>query len=106
MREHAHNAARRRDERLAHIRKLTLWVTGGAAAASLGLGVAFASAVPGHAAGSSGTTGPAKPTSSASTSHPASGSTSGAQSSQSQLTQPQQQPAHSTAPAVVTSGGS
>jgi hypothetical protein len=105
MREHAHIAARRRDERLAHIRKLTLWVTGGAAAASLGLGVAFASAVPGHAASSPGTTGSATPASSARSS-PASGGTSGAQSSQSQLTQPQQQPAHTTAPAVVTSGGS
>jgi hypothetical protein len=43
-----HGAAARRDSRLLRIRKLTLWITGGAAAASLGLGTAFAHAVPGH----------------------------------------------------------
>jgi hypothetical protein len=100
MREHAHIASRRRDERLALIRKLTLWVTGGAAAASLGLGAAFAHAVPGHAAS---TPGQAKQTSSA-TSHTASGGTGSTQPSQ--LTQPQQQPTQTTAPPVVTSGGS
>ena len=56
MRQHVHIASRRRDERLAMVRKLTLWITGGAAAASLGLGTAFASSVPGHAAGTTGTT--------------------------------------------------
>jgi hypothetical protein len=44
----AHGAAARRDGRLLRIRKLTLWITGGAAAASLGLGTAFAHALPGH----------------------------------------------------------
>jgi hypothetical protein len=44
----AHNAAARRDGKLLRIRKLTLWITGGAAAASLGLGTAFAHALPGH----------------------------------------------------------
>jgi hypothetical protein len=53
----AHSAAARRDGKLLRIRKLTLWITGGAAAASLGLGTAFAHAVPGHSytTGSSGT---------------------------------------------------
>jgi hypothetical protein len=50
MREPMHRAAARRDDRLATIRKLSLWITGGAAAASLGLGTAFAHAMPGHAA--------------------------------------------------------
>jgi hypothetical protein len=53
MREPMHRAAARRDDRLAMIRKLSLWITGGAAAASLGLGMAFAHALPGHAATSS-----------------------------------------------------
>jgi hypothetical protein len=50
MRETMHSAAARRDDRLARVRKLSLWITGGAAAASLGLGTAFAHAMPGHAA--------------------------------------------------------
>ena len=48
MREHVNSASRRRDERLGRIRKLSLWITGGAAAASLGMGTAFAHAIPGH----------------------------------------------------------
>jgi hypothetical protein len=79
MREHVYRASRRRDERLGRIRKLSLWITGGAAAASLGMGTAFAHAIPGHtmtAGGSTpatGTSGPAPATSSPA----ASGSTSG-----------------------------
>jgi len=78
MREHVYRASRRRDERLGRIRKLSLWITGGAAAASLGMGTAFAHAIPGHTAtgGSTpatGTSGPAP----ASSSSAASGSTGG-----------------------------
>jgi hypothetical protein len=90
-------------------RKLTLWITGGAAAASLGMGAAFAHAVPGHAASSSGNTGAPAPASSAAPHKPASGTTprtSQPQPQHSQLSQPQQQPTHTTAPPVVTSGGS
>src|SRR5580700_734993 len=61
MRDHLHFASARRDDRLARIRKLTLWVGGAAAAASLGLGTAFAHAVPGHSA-TSPTSSPAKAT--------------------------------------------
>ena len=43
-----HKAAARRDSQLLRIRKLSLWITGGAAAVSLGLGTAFAHALPGH----------------------------------------------------------
>src|SRR5258708_35226406 len=46
----ADHAARRRDQRLAQARRLTLWVAGGAAAPSLGLGTAFAHALPRHPA--------------------------------------------------------
>jgi len=54
-----HGAAARRDSKLLRIRKLTLWITGGAAAVSLGLGTAFAHALPGHSytTGSTSTTG-------------------------------------------------
>lgn len=52
-------AAARRDSKLLRIRKLTLWITGGAAAVSLGLGTAFAHALPGHSytTGSTSTSG-------------------------------------------------
>jgi hypothetical protein len=47
-------AGRRRDQRLVRTRRATLWVAGGAAAASLGLGTAFAHALPGHQATAAG----------------------------------------------------
>jgi len=108
MRQHVHSASRRRDERLVMVRKLTLWITGGAAAASLGLGTAFATANPGHAAGTTGTTSTSAPDSPANS---GTGSTrtaapKSAGTQQSQLSQPQQQPAHTTSPPLVTSGGS
>jgi hypothetical protein len=55
MRHPDHGAAARRDSKLHRIRKLTLWITGGAAAASLGLGAAFAHALPGHSHTTAGT---------------------------------------------------
>ena len=48
------HAVRRRDERLSRIRRVSLWVAGGAAATALGLGTAFAHALPGHAAVATG----------------------------------------------------
>jgi hypothetical protein len=57
MREHMHHASMRRDEGLARIRKISLWITGGAAFASLGLGTAFAHALPGHASAATSTGG-------------------------------------------------
>jgi hypothetical protein len=44
----AEDAARRRDLTLARTRRLSLWVAGSAAAAAIGLGMAFADALPGH----------------------------------------------------------
>ena len=114
MREHAHVASRRRDDRLALIRTITLWTTGAAAVASLGLGAAFAHAIPGHAASAPSTPQPtATPSVSASpasaSSGPASSGSAKPSSSASksaQLAQPRQLPAHTTAPHAVTSGGS
>lgn len=45
-------AAARRDASLLRLRKLSLWIAGGASGAALGLGLTFAHALPGHAAGS------------------------------------------------------
>ena len=50
----AGHAVRRRDERLRRTRRVSLWVAGGAAAASLGLGTAFAHALPGYRTAASG----------------------------------------------------
>ena len=101
MREHVHTASRRRDQRLAQIRKITLWIGGSAAAASLGLGTVFAHAVPGHASSTATTTTRPSATPSAST-----GSASPSATKQTQLAQPQQQPTQTSAPHTVTSGGS
>jgi hypothetical protein len=101
----ADQAARRRDQRLAQARRLTLCVAGGAAAASLGLGTAFAHALPGHRASATaaqragappqGTA----PTGTQPTSQPAS-------TPASPLQQPAQPPATTAAPPQTTSGGS
>ncbi len=112
MREHVHVASLRRDNRLALIRKITLWITGAAAAASLGLGTAFAHAVPGHAASTTSTPRPSATPSapassgSASSGSASSGSASPSASKSTQLARPVQRPAHTTAPSAVTSGGS
>ncbi|MFZ0049504.1 MAG: hypothetical protein WAL16_26990 [Streptosporangiaceae bacterium] len=123
MREHVHSASRRRDQRLAHVRKLSLWITGGAAAASLGLGTAFAHAPPGHAASSSSghaaTSGQQAPSGQApssgsgnpASSHHAASSAPGSaprhgRHHRHKLAAPAQQPTQSAAPPVVSSGGS
>ena len=92
----ADHAARRRDDRLARARRLTLWVAGGAATASLGLGTAFAHALPGHRAPAAGAQpGGTRPATTQPTSAPAS-----------PLQQPAQPPATTSAPPQTTSGGS
>ncbi len=128
MRDHLHFASARRDDRLARIRKLTLWIGGGAAAATLGLGTAFAHALPGHAAGSqtagstAGAGSPGRGGSAAASASPARGASGSAHGSASggagsagakqghhhALAKPAQQPAPAPAPAppVVHSGGS
>lgn len=120
-----HGATARRDSRLLRIRKLSLWITGGAAAASLGLGAAFAHALPGHShttaapagAGGSRSGGTGAPGGSR---HPGTGQpgTGGRETTahrlhvghrrQAGLTPPRQQPAPAPAQAqpVVSSGGS
>jgi hypothetical protein len=113
---HLHFASARRDDRLARVRKLTLWIGGGAAAASLGLGTAFAHALPGHTAGSQ-TTGSTRGVAAAGSSGAGSAGTGSAGAGKHgrrhghhlhALARPQQQPTQAPAPAppVVSSGGS
>ena len=118
MRDHMHFASARRDDRLSRVRKLTLWIAGGAAAASLGLGTAFAHAIPGHAAGSQSAgsapaaTGSPGTGGSAGTGTTGSGAggtvTGGKHRHHHALAPPEQPPSQAPAPAppVVHSGGS
>ena len=106
----AGHAVRRRDERLSRTRKMSLWVAGGAAAASLGLGTAFAHALPGHGAAASGAQ-PAGPGSGQQngTGQPAASPSAGPARQHARhhnLAPPQQPPATTQAPPQTTSGGS
>jgi hypothetical protein len=112
-----HSAAARRDRQLIRIRQLSLWATGVAAAASLGLGTAFAHALPGHAysAERPAATGGQVRSQPGPSQHPAPAgrastpagraSTPAGRSHRDRLTPPHRRPAPSSAP-VVTSGGS
>jgi hypothetical protein len=131
MPRQSHSAAANRDSKLFRIRKLSLWITGGAAAASLGLGSAFAHALPGHKYTVSTTTtspgGAAGPAPTGSNTSTASNTKTSSRRHQglvshlpvvgrshqsSKLAQPKRKPAAAPAPAqtsaapVVSSGGS
>jgi hypothetical protein len=95
------SAIARRDEQLVRTRRLTVWIAGGATAASLTLAAALGFALPGHAASSG-----------SQANHAGSSGTSGAGGSQgpagqhSKLSPPRHKPRNSGAPPVVSSGGS
>jgi hypothetical protein len=104
------HAAARRDASLLRLRKLSLWIAGGASGASLCLGLTFAHALPGHAAGSgqrAGITGSGQPTigkaRSAGSAAPMAGQR---RHHHRQLAVPHQAPEPSSATPVTTSGGS
>lgn len=113
----AGHAVRRRDERLSRTRRMSLWVAGGAAAASLGLGTAFAHALPGHRAAASGAQ-PAGPGSGQQSGAGPAGNGAGQPAASPSaaparqharhhnLAPPQQPPATTQAPPQTTSGGS
>jgi hypothetical protein len=105
------SAITRRDEHLARTRRLSIWIAGGASAASFGLAAALGFALPGHSV-SSGTTTHASTGSGHSA---AQGTGQGAGSGQHsrsaghhhrRLAPPAQAPGNSGAPPVVSSGGS
>jgi len=130
MPQPADHAAQRRDLRLARTRRVSLWVAGGAAAASLGLGTAFAHDLPGHHAAAA-ITQPAAPAGPGSQNtrpqgqaspepgrsgaaavpsppaqKPAGGAATGPSPVPTRLSQPPQPPATTPAPAQTVSGGS
>ena len=97
------SAIARRDEQLVRTRRLTVWIAGGATAASLALAAALGFALPGHAAGSGSQASPAG------RSTGAGGTSSGRHGPAGQhrkLNPPRHKPRNSGAPPVVSSGGS
>jgi hypothetical protein len=111
MREHQHAAVALRDRQLGRIRKLSLLIGAAAAAASVGLGTAFAHTLPGHShPASPGRPHAARPNAGAGNAAggPDRSSTRQHRShgERPKLAAPSRQPAHSTAPPVVSSGGS
>ncbi|HVB42518.1 MAG TPA: hypothetical protein VNF47_07390 [Streptosporangiaceae bacterium] len=112
MRWPQESAITRRDDQLARTRRLTIWIAGGATAASLGLAAALGYALPGHAVTTGGPA-PAGQTSTNTGTSGGTGSGSGSGSGQSGsgtsgggIAPPQQAPTTTTAPPVVSSGGS
>jgi hypothetical protein len=101
MPQPADQATHRRDQRLARTRRVSLWVAGGAAAASLGMGTAFAHDLPGHHVPAAGAPPGAETAARPQTTRP-----STSPGAPRHLSQPRQAPANAPAPAQTTSGGS
>jgi hypothetical protein len=102
------SAITRRDEHLARTRRLSIWIAGGASAASFGLAAALGFALPGHSV-SSGTTTHASTgagRSSAQGTGTGSGQRSGSARHHRRLAPPTQAPGNTGAPPAVSSGGS
>ncbi len=95
------SAITRRDDHLVRTRRLSLWIAGGATAASLGLATAFGYALPGHAVAATG-----KSPAGQGSGQGHQGSGGSHQHGTGGLTAPQQPPAQPAAPPVVSSGGS
>ncbi|HUZ23654.1 MAG TPA: hypothetical protein VMV07_07800 [Streptosporangiaceae bacterium] len=110
----AYRAAAHRHRLLQRTRALSLSIAGGAALASLGLGTAFAHAIPGHAkpvgtqnAPATGTGAPAAPAAQSGSAQPSSPGQSAAPARKHQtIAPPPQPPANTPAPPQVSSGGS
>lgn len=94
------SAVMRRDDHLARTRRITAWIIGAAAVASLALATAFGFALPGHAL-----TVPSLPGTGQNGGTSGGGSGSGGSGGGS-VSPPQQPPAGTVAPPVVSSGGS
>lgn len=102
------SAITRRDEHLARTRKLSIWIAGGATAASLGMAAALGFALPGKTA----TTSAQSPGQTNTGTSQGSGTSTGTGTAQRsghhhrRLSAPAQAPAPAPAQPVVTSGGS
>lgn len=114
MRWPQNSAVTRRDEQLARTRRLTLWVAGGATAASFSLAAALGFALPGHTstaaaqpAGRPGNpSGAAGRSSQGANSGTRPGSGHRGATGHRKLAPPHRPPAKTSAPPVVSSGGS
>lgn len=116
MRRPLETAVLRRDNQLGRTRRLTAWIAGGATAASIGLAAVLGTAIPGRAAPASNQTGVQHPGSGSSgtgtgggsgaSQGTASGSGHQAPAHRHRLSAPTSPPATTTAPPVVSSGGS
>jgi hypothetical protein len=105
------SAIARRDDQLAAIRRLSIWIAGGATAASLGLAAALGFALPGHTATAPTARQPGQ--SGGGSRHGGEpgraaghGTGSGAAGQGTGLASPPQGPVNSGAPPAVSSGGS
>jgi|ERR1017187_1270240 hypothetical protein len=96
-------ASTRRDDHLARTRSLSLWIAGGAIAASLGLATGFGYALPGHSAAATRSQSPTAqssgPGAGPATTHPR-------RRHNGQLSAPRQPPSQPASQPVVSSGGS
>lgn len=122
-----HSAVTRRDDNLARTRRLSAWIVGGATAASFGLATVLGFALPGHSyastssghtgsvTGQHGTTGSGGASGgqtsgggngSGGSGSSGGGTNNGGTNNGGGLAPPQQAPSTSTAPPVVSSGGS
>jgi len=113
MPDYARRAAAHRDSQLRRVRRLSLRIAGSAAAASLGLGAAFAHSLPGHSYAiaeresprNADATGPAARGQAGSAQNGTQHDRADHGDSQ-HLAPPRQRPAPASAPPVVSSGGS
>ena len=97
----------RRNEQLARTRRLTAWVAGGATAASFGLAAALGFALPGHTSSASAQPAGQSGTHAGSAGGGATGRGNGSGASRHRrLAPPKQAPRRTSAPPVVSSGGS
>lgn len=94
------SAIARRDEQLVRTRRLTVWIAGGATAASVVLAAALGFALPGHAASSG-----SQPSHAGARRSTGSGGGS-SQGQHRKLSPPHHKPRNAPAPPVVSSGGS
>jgi hypothetical protein len=113
MRHPVHVAAARRDSKLIRVRRLTLAISGWAAAATLGLGTVFAHALPGHnSTAQASTSGSTTTVAGSASTHRTTAQPTGAKRSTHRRTKPLAAPTQAPAPAptpaapVVSSGGS
>jgi hypothetical protein len=100
------SAITRRDEHLARTRKLSVWIAGGATAASFGLAAALGFALPGHTVTAGSQSAGQTSSGSGQASGQGTGHRAGTGNHHRRLSPPRQAPVNTGAPPVVSSGGS